>query len=97
MVQFVAEIYISTVLRCQLRFRFGLVLWEDRNWIGIRMEIRSVPDPNPPDPHVIGPPGSVSTSQRYGSGSFYQQAKIVRKNSDSYCFVTSFGLFIFEK
>ncbi len=32
----------------------------------------SVPDPNPdpPDPNVFGPPGS---------GSFYQQAKIVRK------------------
>ncbi len=27
-------------------------------------------DPNPdPDPHVFGPPGSGSTSQRYGSGS----------------------------
>ncbi len=43
----------------------------------------SVPDPNPdpgsPDPHVFGPPGSGSISQRYGSGSFYQQAKIVRK------------------
>jgi hypothetical protein len=44
---------------------------------------RSVPDPNPdpdpPDPHVFGPPGtgSGSISQRYGSGSFYQQAKIV--------------------
>jgi hypothetical protein len=39
-----------------------------------------VPDPNPePDPHVFGPPGSGSTSQRYGSGSFYHQAKIVRK------------------
>jgi hypothetical protein len=44
-----------------------------------------VPDPNPdpPDPHVFGPPGS--TGQRYGSGSgsrsgsFYHQAKIVRK------------------
>ncbi len=42
-----------------------------------------------PDPHVFGPPGSGSTSQRYGSGSgscsgsgsgsFYHQAKIVRK------------------
>jgi hypothetical protein len=31
------------------------------------------------------------------SGSFYYQAKIVRKNLDSYCFVTSFGLFVFEK
>ncbi len=42
----------------------------------------SVPDPNPdpPDPHVIGPPGSVSFSQWYGPGSgfwsFYHQAKI---------------------
>ncbi len=37
------------------------------------------PDPDPPDPHVFGPPGSGSISQRYGSGSLYQQAKIVRK------------------
>jgi hypothetical protein len=39
------------------------------------------PDPDPPDPHVFGPPGSGSTLQRYGSGSgfFYQHAKIVRK------------------
>jgi hypothetical protein len=40
-----------------------------------RIRIRgSVPDPNsdpdPPDPHVFGPPGS---------GSFYHLAKIVRK------------------
>ena len=37
-----------------------------------------VPDP---DPHVFGPPGSGSISQRYefGSGSFCQQAMIVRK------------------
>jgi hypothetical protein len=35
------------------------------------------------DPHVFGPPGSGSGSgsinQRYGSGSFYHQAIIVRK------------------
>ena len=39
------------------------------------------PDPDPPDPHVFGPPGSGSwsISQRYGSGSFYHQAKILRK------------------
>jgi hypothetical protein len=37
------------------------------------------PDPDPPDPHVLGPPGSGSTSQRYRSGSFYHHAKIVRK------------------
>jgi hypothetical protein len=36
----------------------------------------SVPDP---DPHVFGPPGSESIRQRYGSGSFYHKAKIVRK------------------
>ncbi len=34
-----------------------------------------------PDPHDFGPPGSGSTSQRYGSGSgyFYYQSKIVKK------------------
>jgi hypothetical protein len=38
----------------------------------------SVPDPDPP---VFGPPGSGSVNHRYGfgSGSFHQQAKIVRK------------------
>jgi hypothetical protein len=40
---------------------------------------RSVPDP---DPHVFGPPGSGSISQRYGSGSG--------------CFVTSLELFILK-
>ncbi len=34
-----------------------------------------------PDSHVFGPPWSGSISQRYGSGSFYHQAKIVRKTS----------------
>jgi hypothetical protein len=42
------------------------------------------PDLNPDlDPHVFGPPGSGSISQRNrsgsGSGSFYHQAKIGRK------------------
>ncbi len=34
-----------------------------------------------PDPNVFGPPGSGSNIQRYGSGSgsFYNQTKIVRK------------------
>ncbi len=32
-----------------------------------------------PDPDIFGPPGSGSIYQRYGSGSFYHQAKIVRK------------------
>jgi hypothetical protein len=37
--------------------------------------------PSPKDPYVFGPPGSGfgSVRQRYGSGSFYHQAKIVRK------------------
>jgi hypothetical protein len=49
----------------------------------------SVADPDqnadPKDPYVFGPPGSGSISQSYGSGSgyrsgsFYYQAKIVRK------------------
>ncbi len=55
------------------------------------------PDPDPlvrgmdpdPDPHIFGPPGS---------GFFYHQAKLVRKkNLNSFCFVTSLGLFIFVK
>jgi hypothetical protein len=32
-----------------------------------------------PDPYVLGPPGSRSSSQRYRSGSFYHQAKTVKK------------------
>jgi hypothetical protein len=37
------------------------------------------PSPDPSDPYVFGPPGSGSgsSSQMYGSGSFYHQAKIV--------------------
>ncbi len=45
---------------------------------GFATAVDSVADPNQ-DPHVFGPPGSGSTSQRYGSGSFYHNAKIVRK------------------
>jgi hypothetical protein len=64
----------------------GLFIWENifKNYgKNIKHEtiLTSVadPDPDPPDPHVFGPPGSGSTSQRYGSGSFYHHAKIVRK------------------
>jgi hypothetical protein len=40
------------------------------------------PDPDPWDPYVFGPPRSASgsNSQRYRSGFFYHQAKIVRKS-----------------
>jgi hypothetical protein len=51
----------------------------------------SVPDPDlDPDPHVIGPPGFGSTSQRYGSGSFYHHPKIVRKTLIPSIFATLF-------
>ncbi len=36
-------------------------------------------DPDPPEPHVFGPPGSGSISQRYGFGSFCHHAKKERK------------------
>jgi hypothetical protein len=44
----------------------------------------SVANPDPWDPFVFGSPGSG-----YGAGSFYYQAIIIRKNPDSYGFVTS--------
>jgi hypothetical protein len=54
----------------------------------------SVADPDPPDSHVFGPPGSGSISQKYGfgsgsgSGSFYHHPKIVRKTLIPTIFVT---------
>ncbi len=60
----------------------------------------SVSYPDPPDPHVFGPPESRSISQRYGFGSaiiLLSSSKNIKKNLDSYSFVTSSGLFIFEK
>ncbi len=63
----------------------------------------SVADPDPPDLHVFGPPGSGSASQRYGSrsgscsgsgsGYFYHHAKM-KKNLDSYYFVTLFDFYL---
>jgi hypothetical protein len=50
------------------------------------------PEPNPV-PHVSGPPESRYVSHR--SGSFYDQAKIIRENLDFYCFVTSLILYDF--
>jgi hypothetical protein len=50
----------------------------------------SVPDPHVPDPLVnsMDPDPSII---------FLSSSKNSKKNLDSYCFVTSFGLFIFEK
>ncbi len=57
----------------------------------------SVADPDPPDPHVFGPPVSGSISQRYGSGfgsgsgSFYlSSCKNSKKTLESYYYVTFF-------
>ncbi len=55
----------------------------------------SVPDP--PDPHVFGPPGSGSISQSMDPDPdpyaiLLSTSKNRKKNVDSYCFLTSFGL-----
>jgi hypothetical protein len=47
--------------------------------------LSNVADPDP-NPHVFGPPGF-----------FYQHAKIVRKNLDSYYFVTLFDFLALTK
>ncbi len=54
------------------------------------LKCKCVLDPDPPEQHVFGPPESGSTSESYGSGSgtFYHHAKIVKKNLESYYFVT---------
>ncbi len=55
--------------------------------------VTSVADPE--DPFVFGPPGSGSNNQKYGFGSFYHQAKIVRKpwtHNTVGCVVSSFWL-----
>jgi hypothetical protein len=46
-----------------------------------KLPLFSAGDPDPSDPYVFGPPGSGSGSfsQRYESGSFFHQAKIVGK------------------
>jgi hypothetical protein len=50
-----------------------------RIFSNILMLFVSVPDPDPPDPHVFGPSGFTSQRSGSGSGSFCHQAKIVRK------------------
>jgi hypothetical protein len=57
--------------------------------------VRSVADPGPSDPYVFGPPGSGSVILRYGSGSFRQPARKVRKTLIFYYFVSYDFFFIF--
>ncbi len=59
--------------------------------------ITIVADPDPSDPYVFGPPGSGSTRQRYGFGSFYHQAKTSKKTLWFLLFCDFFLLFIFDK
>jgi hypothetical protein len=65
--------------------------WDGQLWTWVRGSWSSgiafsVPDP--PDPRVFWPPGSGSTSQRYGSGSvsgsFYHLEKILRNLESNY-------------
>ncbi len=48
-------------------------------FFGFLLVSRSVVDTDPSVPYVFGSPGAGSIGQRSGSGSFYYQAKIVRK------------------
>jgi hypothetical protein len=80
----------------------GRLKVKDARQAVFRIRIRDPnPDPDPPDPHVFGPSGSRSISQRYGSGSrswfLLTASRNSKKNLDSYCFVTSFGLFMYLK
>ncbi len=98
LLHFFMRTFTDNLNECSLCWKRGLLFMDVVSFyiilVWMLSPFTSVPDP--PDPHVFGPPGSGSISQRYGSGSgsFYDQAKIVRKNIDSYCFVTSFGLFL---
>ncbi len=72
--------------------------WDGQLWTWVRGSWSSgvaISVPDPPDPRVFWPPGSGSTSQRYGSGSgsgsgsFYHHVKIIR-NLESNYFMTLF-------
>jgi hypothetical protein len=52
------------------------------------------PNPDPPDPHYLGLPDPDSLVRGVDPSIIKQNSK---KNLDSYCFATSFELFIFEK
>jgi hypothetical protein len=67
-----------------ITFTFYIFTGAGDGWIlcGKSYVFFSIADPDP-DPHVFGPLGSGSISQKYGlgsgSGSFHHSAKIVRK------------------
>ncbi len=65
------------------RLRSGWTIKNNNNFSREKKSKKGHVTNSVPDPHVFGPPGSGSTSLRYGSGSgsgfFYHHAKIVRK------------------
>jgi hypothetical protein len=73
----------SSVLRIRIRRILMFLCLPDPDPSGAavgqtsRYLLLSVAVPDPQDPLVFGPPGSGSISQRYGSGSFCHQAKMV--------------------
>ncbi len=79
--------------------RYMWLLIEECRWLQTGLRIRIRIRIHGIHRYVFGPPGSGSSYQRYGSGSgsFYQQAKIVRKTFLPAVFVTSLWPFIFEK
>ncbi len=76
------DVYPLQLLHSKSVSKFEHLTYFLKNGKGIRVEI-SIADPNPDPlkPYVFWPPGSGSRtgSQRYGSGSFYHEAKIVSK------------------
>ncbi len=66
---------------CYESFVSTVHVFRQLHYVCIERVLASVADPDPPDPHVFGPPGSGSgsTSQRYGSS-----CKNSKKNLDSY-------------
>jgi hypothetical protein len=57
--------------RTRLEISFIFIIYSSRPTFQSFFNIASfsIGDPDPQDPHVIGPPGSGSIRQRYGSGS----------------------------
>jgi hypothetical protein len=75
---------------------------------GVVSHRNSVPDPDPPDHHVLGisdpdpvvrgmDPDPNPAPDSDPSIIILSSSKNSKKHLDSYCFVTSFGLFIFCK
>jgi hypothetical protein len=78
----------SLTVRAHIKLTISLPIFL---YLTAETPLSSVADPKPWDPYVLGPPGSISTM--YGSGSFYHQAKVLRKSLISYSFVIFYTTF----